>query len=293
VIKPGDYVNPLDNWTNKAKLIDLAELRAKRGVCLVLSGPPAVGKTTLAGTIIHSELAVPCMYLDVESGSHVLPDPPMIDIGNGNTMPALYPVEIKTFQQAETAITQLNTNPKPFKSAVLDNFSELLSLCMKKHNYSNLADKERFSAWNKITDDMLDITRTCRDLARDKGFIMIIILWDTTDNLDDPTSNTKKTIQDFQLTPKLAEKFKGLLDTAGYVVRPPSGKQYPPILRFDSSPVSLGDRTYYSIPTKLRLSPSQEAFTTLPKVIYNPDLGELIDYVMGGKPWDKAKHDKP
>lgn len=275
---------PKDKLFAGQRLLTFDEIREHRGTCIVLSGKPGVGKTTLAATAANSDIAVPLLHLDIESGGHVINTPKMFTLPDGSEIPVIQPIEVKEFVQVERIIQQLLLNPKPFNGCILDNFSELLSLCQKKHNFYGLAEKDRYSAWNKITDDMLDVTRNLRNLARNRRFVSIIVMWDTAESEVDPAGNVTRKYRDVQLTPKLAEKFKGIVDVMGYVERPDMPqKPYPPVLRFDIDP---------TIPTKMRISPQDKALLELPDIIYQPDLGDIINTTLGGMPWPADKHKK-
>lgn len=259
-----------------------SEIAQHRGICLSLSGPGGVGKTTLSATVINSILARRALFVDIESGGHVLDDESTSDTYKPEEGPYLGLVEAKSWQDLENIMNQLVRNPGPFHCAIWDNMSEALELCKAKYNfYSNVADQ--LSKWNTITNDMVELFRKGRDMARNRQFVTIYCMWDTNESEDE--MGTKFKHRGLHFNPKLAEKFTGIVDWIGWLETPdPPMSPYPPILHFDKSPM---------YPTKYRISPRTKAMRNVPEIIYNPDLGDIVDTVIGGKPWPTDKHKSP
>lgn len=248
-----------------------SELAQHQGICLTLTGKGGVGKTTLAPTVIHSELARPCVFFDLEGGSFVLDDDPNIDV-----------VPVKSWSELELCMQNLVRNPSPYKSAVFDNMSEALELCKHKHNFYADITKQ-LSLWNQITNDMVSLFRQGRDLARQEPFVVIYCMWDTTDSEDDMGNKFKH--REVALNPKLAEKFMGIMDFVAWLEQPPKPQSpYPPLMHLDIDPL---------YPTKKRINPRQQALVKIPDIIHNPDLGDVVDTIMGHKEWPAEKHQPP
>jgi phage nucleotide-binding protein len=249
-----------------------SDIMQYKGACITLCGKGGVGKTTVAGGITKSDLTHKTLFVDLEGGAHVLNDDPNLDI-----------IEVSSWSQLCAVMQKLIVNRGEYNSAVFDNMSEALELCKHHHNF--YADpKQQLGLWNQITNDMVQLFRQGRDLARTNQFVMVYIMWDTTDAEDDMGNKFKH--REVALNPKLAEKFMGIMDLVAWLETPPKPKKpYPPILHFDVDPL---------YPTKKRMNPKQQALMKLPDIIYNPDLGEIIDTIVGGKPWDVEAHtDKP
>jgi len=233
-----------------------------------------VGKTTLAPTIRDSELVGSHVgkrvaLLDADAGSHVIDDFDDVDI-----------FEAKTAGDIDSFVQQLIRNPDPYNGAIIDGGTEMLDLYKIKH-----ASKNGWDYWNNIYDDYLSIVRGLRNLARNRAFFCCIILWDTGEK--DDTGKTHW--REINLTPKLGEKFLGLIDVLGYLELSPKGlPPHPPVLHFE--PQQLGAQG--SFPTKLRVNPRQQALTQIPLTIFQPNLGHLIDTVVAGKPWPKELHQR-
>lgn len=249
-----------------------SEIQQYKGACITLTGKGGVGKTTLAGSVTHSDITHRTLFVDLEGGAHVLDDDPYMDI-----------IEISTWAQLQSVMQMLIANRGPYNSAVFDNMSEALELCKHHHNF--YADvKAQLGLWNQITNDMVQLFRQGRDLARTNQFVMVYVMWDTTDAEDDMGNKFKH--REVALNPKLAEKFMGIMDLVAWLETPSKPKPpYPPILHFDIDPL---------YPTKKRMNPKQQALTKLPDVIYQPDLGHIVDTLLGGKQWPADLHvDKP
>lgn len=249
-----------------------SEIAQYKGTCLTLCGKGGVGKTYLTGTLSSSELTHRTLFVDLEGGSHVLNDDPNVDV-----------IEITEWAQLNAVMQRLITNRGEYNSAIFDNMSEALELC--KHHLNFYADvSKQLSLWNQITNEMVQLFRQGRDLARTNQFVMVYVMWDTTDSEDDMGNKFKH--RDVSLNPKLAEKFMGIMDLVAWLESPPKPKPpYPPILHFDVDPL---------YPTKKRMNPKQQALLKIPDIIYAPDLGHIVDTIVGGKPWPEHLHiDKP
>lgn len=248
-----------------------SEIQQHRGTCITLTGKGGVGKTTLAATITHSDIAQRCLFVDLEGGAHVLDDDPYMDI-----------VEVHSWSELEVILQSLVRDTKTYRSVIIDNASEALELCKAKYNFYADITKQ-LSLWNQITNDMVTMFRTGRDIARQEQFVTIFCMWDTIDNEDDMGQKFKH--RNVSLNPKLAEKFLGIMDIVGWLEQPTKPNlPYPPILHFDIDPL---------YPTKKRISPRQQSLLKIPDIIYNPDLGHIIDTMIGGKPWPTEQHQKP
>lgn len=259
-----------------------SEVQQHRGTCLSLSGPGGVGKTTLATTIIDSDIIQKCLFIDIEGGVHVVDDESYSRKDRGwrpEEGPKMGIVEPKTWMELERIMQALIQNPGPFNCAIWDNMSEALELLKAKHSfYANVNDQ--LSKWNTITNEMVDLFRKGRDLARTREFVTIYCMWDTNESEDEMGNKFKH--RGLHFNPKLAEKFMGIVDVVGWLETPSKPMApYPPILHFDKDPM---------YPTKLRISPRTKSLTNVPDIIYNPNLGHYIDTVMGGKPWPAAQH---
>lgn len=248
-----------------------SEIMQHRGLCLTITGKGGVGKTTLAGTAVHSSITHRTLFVDLEGGSHVLEDDPNVDI-----------VEVHNWSELSIVMQRLITDRSKYNCAIFDNMSEALELCKAKYDFYSDVTKQ-LSLWNQITNDMVSMFRQGRDLARQERFICIFVMWDTTDNEDEMGNKFKH--RSVNLNPKLAERFMGIMDLVCWLEQPTKpNKPYPPILHFDIDPL---------YPTKKRINPRQQALTKLPDIIYSPDLGDIVDTIVGGKEWDSVKHAKP
>jgi len=260
------------------------ELEQYRGWSCGLSGPGGVGKTTLSGTLVNSKWVQEhgkILYVDIEGGAYVIDDEPP-QTARLQEGPILGVVEASSWTHIEMVMQQLHRNPDPFVGAVWDNMSEALELCKHKHHFYETPTDHRIGLWDGITNDMVNLFRQGRDLARTREFIIIYNMWDTQEH-ENPMGEKFKH-RGLHFNPKLSEKFLGITDMAGWLETPPKPMPpYPAILHFDKDPL---------YPTKTRVSPRMRRHTNIPDTIYSPDLGDIVDTIIGGKPWPSEKHQK-
>ena len=261
-----------------------AEIRQYKGLCIGMSGRGGVGKTTLSETIVNSPISHNVMFFDVEGGAFVLDDAedkPGYVPAEG---PHLGIVDITEWSHVQLSMQYLIREHKKLgiHGAIWDNCAEVLELCKIKHNFYTTEKSKRLSLWDDITNDMLTFFRDGRNLCRQEQFVMVFVMWDT-DRLVDPSDQRSDHKRDIALSPKLAEKFMGIMDYVCWLETPPKPKPaHPPIMHFlDIDP---------AIPTKKRLNVKQQKMMGIPDVIYNPDLGDIINTVLGGMPWPTDKH---
>jgi len=263
------------------------EVRQYKGYSLAISGRGGVGKTTLASTVVNSPIAHNCLFVDIEGGAVVIDDAEDRPGYVPEEGPHLGVVNVTTWGELNVVMQRLITDRKRYgiNSAIFDNCSEALELSKIRHGFYTADKKDRLSLWDDITNDMVQLFRQGRDLARNEQFVMIFILWDTDRLMEtgDPRSGHKR---DLGVNPKSAEKLQGIMDYVAWLETPPKPKPpYPPIMHFEYDP---------EIPTKKRLNPKQQSMLGIPDLIYNPDMGDIVDTVLGGKPWPHDKHiDKP
>lgn len=263
-----------------------SEIQQHRGLCLSLSGEGGVGKTTLAETVRKCNLVVEggkkVLFVDIEGGSHVIDDQ-LPETYKPEEGPDLGIIEVTKWNDLVLIMQQLIQDPGPFCGAIWDNMSEALELCKGKHGFYTGAEKDQFGKWDDMTNDMVNLFRQGRDLARSREFITIYCMWDTQKHED--SMGVKFQHRGLHFNPKLAEKFMGIVDVVGWLETPPKpALPYPPVLHFDKDPL---------YPTKMRMSPRSKALTNLPDIIYNPDLGDIVNTVVSHKSWPIDKHTKP
>lgn len=260
------------------------EVRQYHGWSCLLTGKWGAGKTTLASTIVNSPICWNTLFVDIEGGAHILDDAEDRASWKPEEGPHLGIVEVHTWLELHTVMQHLITERKKLgiNSAIFDNMGEALELCKKKHGFYTAGASKEFSLWDDMTNDMVNLFRDGRDLARQEQFVCIFVSWDTEKPMDrsDPSGPTKR---DVSFNPKLAEKVMGVMDSGLWVETPPKPKPpYPPILHFtDVDP---------SIPVKKRINPKQQATLGIPDVIYNPDMGVIIDTLLGGVPFPVENH---
>lgn len=242
-----------------------SELRARRGFMLVIVGPPNCGKTSLIKTLFDSQHIKKVAFFDMEGGAYVLPDDPRLTI---------YPVKgWQEMQQVEQDIVAMRYDADTF---VFDNFCEIQKMNLDALGLRKLDMQHRITAYNDSTMDMAHYTRSLRNLVLSSGINVVLVCWDDTEK-DERANLTKTTIY---LTAKLEKYFSGIVDFIGllnYDEAP--GHPYPPVLSFEANRL---------LPTKLRLPPN-DPLEKMPRTIYQPSLGHIID-LWHGLEWPTAKH---
>jgi phage nucleotide-binding protein len=237
------------------------------GVCMAIYGAPGVGKTTFASDAQDSPFGTPVIFLDAESGIRSVGHRDDIDV-----------IQITSFAQVSAFINALKqTSDARWRTIILDNMSEIQSLAIKAAQGDS--EMPQIQHYGKATSDILQLTRTCRDIARLRSINFIMIVWESPEK-DESTGIIKR---DIGFSPSLAKTFPGLVDQVGYL----TAADQPPYLRtlhFESS-----SRTA----AKFRRSQSESA-TTIPLTfsykIDDKPLVDLLATLVGEVAWPKDKY---
>lgn len=249
------------------------ELRLDRGLLLVFVGPPTIGKTTLVNTMFESKHVENVLHGDIEGGAFVLRDDPRLLV-----------VSPKTWRETLAVVAALEArtpNPKtgkPFDTFISDNYCAIQIQNLKHRGLYEARPDDMLAIYSKSMNDMVDLTRRLMELARG-GMHVVLNCWDD-DEVDKKTGAAKTGIY---MTPKLVKYFRGVVDYIGLLLpNDAPGNPYPPIISFQLST---------QLPTRTRIAPDDPNMTKLPRIIYNPSIGSIID-LWHGEPWPTARHSR-
>lgn len=241
-----DYVNLGTNWT--------------------FYGQGGAGKTTLPASLNGTEFG-PVFFLASESGISVVQDKkiPYADMAKWSDMEKL----LNAFK---------GPNPPAIKSVVLDNLSEMLSICIHMVAPSGQPTQPE---WNKITNYMCDMVRDFRDLTKRMDLNVFFLAWDADER--DELQAVKK---DINFTPALRKAFPGIVDTVGHIAvldrRPDMRK-----ISFAPSPKTIA---------KFRRAPTANARKIPFEIYYTLDNMPLVDILRTMKtdqPWPTERYPVP
>lgn len=281
-------IKPLPRKFSGLDVYQPRDIRQYKGWSTCISGRGGVGKSTLAASVINSELAWNCIFVDIEGGAVVLDDAEDNPKWRPEEGPHLGIVNVQDWSTLNTVMDNTIATHKSLdiNCVIFDNMGEAIELSKHARGFYKAGAANEFGIWDDITNDMIGFFRRGRDLARQEQFICIFVMWDTEKLMvrNDPHGGYKR---DLALNPKTAEKVMGVMDSCIWLETPPRPRTpYPPILHFtDIDP---------AIPTKKRLNPKQQRILNIPDVIYNPDLGVIVDSILGGQKFPIENHaDKP
>lgn len=242
-----------------------------RGLFMGLYAQGGAGKTLLAGSI--AELGK-SLYIDAEGGSEILDyreeEIDYVDAFN-----------YKTFQSVVAGLVrEYDSGEHPYDNIIVDNLSELLDLC---EDFMGIVgnDSHDLQRYNLVKKEFLKRIRQLRDIARKYPVNIILLLWDA-----DERDERKVLKKDLALTPKLREKFPGIVNIIGHISAVP-GKPDLRELSFEPSPKSV---------SKFRRSPTSSAMEVPYVIQYTYDnlpLPDIIRAIKGEAKWPKNKYVTP
>jgi len=240
-----------------------------RGLFMGLYAQGGGGKTLLAGSV--AELGATC-YIDAEGGSEVLDyRDEIIHYADAYSY--------QTFINIVNGLVQLyKKGEEPFKNIIVDNMSELLDMAEDHYGIQG-DDKYDLQKYNLVKKDFLKRIRALRDIARQHDVNIILLLWDADEK--DERGVLKK---DLALTPKLREKFPGIVNIIGHISSV-QGKPNMRQLSFEPSPKSV---------SKFRRSPTSSAMAVPYVIRYSYDklpLPDIIRAIKGEKEWPKGRYE--
>lgn len=193
---------PATNISTFAGLRIVQQMEEQYSICLALYGTGGAGKTTELAKIVHSPYGTPALLLDIEGGSSSVRH--LISAG-------LDIVQIKSWPEVMKVAQALSKETHQYRSVIIDNLSELATLCMR--NIQGTNDTPSIAQWGQTTSNMLAFVRMMRDMSRFNNLNTLFSIWEETQK-DDSTGIVKTAIN---LTPKLAASFPGIITMMGHI----------------------------------------------------------------------------
>lgn len=246
------------------------EIMENNGVFITIYGSAGSGKTTLAASVAKVVDCTPMLYLDVEGGMAVVDSK---DIDNG----LIDPIGITSWAQIEAVRKALTVGDSPYKTIVIDNMSEVLTLCIRF--VTGDLESPTQPEWGKITQNMLNMTRAWRDISKTTGLNVIFIAWD---NPSQDESNVVK--NNIYFTPALREQYPGIVDIVGHI----GSQNGVRVLDFQWNPRKTQAKFRRSLNSNASKIPEK-----IPYSLSNMPLGDIISVLRGKSEWPSDKYQRP
>jgi len=227
-------------------------------------GQGGSGKTTLAGSCADCELGYPYMHVDIDGGIEAISHKSNVEY-----------VAVTSYKQFDKFTAEIEKANHGYKTICVDNLSELADLCIL--GIAGMTDQPEIQEWGQMTREIVHKVRQWKNIARAQGMNIIFCAWDA-DEKDDRGVLKKE----LALTPKLREKFPGIVTTIGHidVLNDPNMRT----LNFAPSPKSV---------SKFRRAADANSVQIPFKITYglsNLPMPDILKVVKGGGKWpDKYK----
>lgn len=246
----------------------------KSGFKMGIYGPGGAGKTTLAATACDSEFGGPQLHLDARGNPHVV-------ASRGSEVMS---VPIDKFKDVEAVrkdiIKALNAGTFPFKSISLDNVSDMNSMDLRDR-YGEMT-KVDWTDHSATTADVLNVVRNFSDIADIYGIHVFFIFWESPE--DRELRGQKINRSELALNRALQNQVPGIINWMGrlYVM---DDNRFTRCLDF--RPIEKQQIS------KWQVDPNDPRYAGLHMEVYNPHIGEILDSVYGGAPYDVSRHQNP
>lgn len=257
----------------------VTKLQGKRGLLIIIYGPPGVGKTVQAANTIQSPLASPGVLIDVESGVGSVTH--MEDLLIADPAP-------KNWTDIKKITMYYRDTPKAVieeKLLIFDNGAEISKMTLDHvvrdpSQGGGARVHPEIQHWGRATTEFQIWTRTLRDIAGDKDITIIMTCWDRRrgggDESPDTESQPRQPKDVLSFNNRLAEELPGLVDIVGYMTVRPDGKR---VLTFDASPRHSA---------KFRRNKHENARAIPANIIFGEDdapIADIVNTIKGGKPF--------
>lgn len=243
------------------------------GMTMALVSPGGVGKTTLIGTLLESELAIPVLYLDARGNGQVLPSTDQI-----------YRMPIRAWWTVRKVVDDLKAGKdSDIRTLVLDHVTQMYHL-----NLSSLdMGKDNRLNYQKANVDLVNLTNDLLDMAEGPRRLNVIFVFqesqETRTKIEGTGQPTEIQRLELSLSNKIQQEFPGMVPFQGHLRIGMSAPPEPRVLDFRASPF-----TQAKWQTK-----RDPRFDRIPHEIWNPSLGHLIDVIQGGKNFDVQRFQRP
>lgn len=251
---PGPHAMTPENVRTFAGIRLLSAEQTEVGACIAVYGGGGTGKTTVVSQVVESPDGGPALLVDVDGSSssvrHLVPKG--LDIAPH-----------QRWSQVMATAQAIAKPGHPYKSIIIDNLSELATLCMR--NITTDATPQ-IQHWGQMTSDMLRLIRMLRDVSRFNGINVLFTAWEEVAK-DDEAGYIRRTVN---FTPKLAAAFPGIVTMVGHLGVNNNPPDYTRVLTFAPSP---------KLDSKYRVAPNDVA-AKIPQVLYlKPDSNFLADFL--------------
>lgn len=237
-----------------------SELQQRSGMTLVIGGRSNAGKTTLLNTLWDSERIKKVAIADARGRTYVLKDRPGLEV---------FP--IKNWQNWEDWVNAAKTEPNAFDVLVVDTYSEIQAMDLARRGMVKATREDRLAIYNDSHMDMTQTTRELYDISTQYGVHVIFTLWIKPAR----DQKTGADLTKLMLTNQFEEYFRGIVDYIGLLSLGDAPNPYPPVLDFQPTNT-----------TPQKFSPNvnttnAERMAQIPRVLYKPSLGHILDTFMG------------
>lgn len=275
-----DTITPANaqEWIRKyGGIVSTPVSEVPSGIKLIIYGPGGIGKTTLLGTAMDTDLGWPALHLNARGNPHVIrrygDRMQVIDV----TDPALQLQAIR-----KDLLSDFMAGTMPFKTVFLDGLTEMVALdYRKRYGVMTEVDWQKHSA---TTATILSVLREWSDLA-DFGPRLNVFFTAG----DVPETRTirgqEKSRSEMAMNKALQFQAPLVVNWVGrlYIMEGPP--------RFTRMLDFTPDEAVHQ--AKHQIDPEDPLTKQIPMEIYNPSLASIIDTVKGGAPWPSAKHQRP
>lgn len=238
---------------------------------MLVYGPPGVGKTTLSGSAQAVAEMQEALVVNAEAGTLALTDPKVLGV---TTLPAI--VNFDVWGSLATIHTSLKAGNHPYKTVVIDSLSELQKYNLDYVVATTPRDKRKdeddifVEDYGKSTKMMRRTMRNFRDLPMH----VIYICHDAPTN-----SKVENSKIGPALTPAFMKSALGMVDVVGYMYA--SEKEVGKTS--EDKPIVETVRKLLTKPTLRYEAKDRSPGGKLPKIMENPTMKEIMDYITGRK----------
>lgn len=244
------------------------------GLVIGFYGPGGTGKTTLASTIIDSELGRKALWLNRAGNPWVVASKhEHIDV-----------LQIEKFSEIEAIRKDIvDDGSCPYKTVVYDTVTAMYYMRLAEI-YGPTADIK----WEMHSEASKDIDQLVENgIALAEGPKKMNVVFIFQDTQENRTIRGQKNVQRSEIAVNRANQ-NNLPGKITLIGRLYISESTPPFTRLlDFTPIETEHQA------KFQTDPGDELMKAVPMMQYNPSLASILDTYRGRVPWPTAKHTKP